>query len=179
MPSLQQTDLRYPIGHALRADSFTAAERHAAIQSIRRLPHELGSAVAGWSDERLDTPYRPGGWTVRQLVHHVADSHMNAYIRVRLALTEDFPTIVPYQEALWADLADARTAPVVVSLELLQGLHIRWVQLWASLDEAQWNRGYLHPENGRQTLEQALMVYDWHGRHHVAHVTGLAARMGW
>lgn len=179
MPSLQQTDLRYPIGAKPRAAAFTAAERVAAIQGIDRLPQQLGSAVAGWSDAQLDTPYRPGGWTVRQLVHHIADSHMNAYVRVRLALTEDWPTIVPYDETLWAKLADASTAPVAVSLELLQALHARWVQLWLSLDAPEWQRGYMHPENGRQTVEQAVMLYDWHGRHHTAHVTGLAARMGW
>jgi uncharacterized damage-inducible protein DinB len=179
MPSLQQTDLRYPIGGPAWAESYTAAERQAAIEEIRRLPQVLGSAVAGWSDERLDTPYRPGGWTVRQLVHHVADSHVNAYIRVRFALTEDWPTVVPYEEAVWAELADARTAPVAGSLELLQGLHTRWTQLWASLDEPQWKRGYVHPVDGRETLEQVLVLYAWHGRHHTAHVTGLAARMGW
>lgn len=179
MPSLQQIDLRYPIGRAPQAGSHTAVEREVAIQNVSRLPQQLGSPVAEWPDAKLDTPYRPDGWTVRQLVHHVADSHMNAYVRVRLALTEDWPTIVPYDEALWAKLADASTAPVAVSLELLQALHIRWVQLWRSLDREQWERGYLHPQNGRTTLEQTLMIYDWHGRHHVAHVTGLAARMGW
>jgi hypothetical protein len=179
MPSLQQTDLRYPIGPQPRAVAFTAAERVAAIRGIDRLPEELGSAVAGWSDAQLDTPYRPEGWTVRQLVHHVADSHMNAYVRVRLALTEDWPTVVPYDEALWAKLADASTEPVAISLQLLQALHARWVQLWLSLDAPQWLRGYLHPQSGRQTMEQVVMLYDWHGRHHTAHVTGLAARMGW
>lgn len=116
---------------------------------------------------------------MRQLVHHVADSHMNAYVRVRLALTADWPTIVAYDEALWAKLADASTGPVEVSLSLLHALHARWVQLWRSLEEPQWQRGYLHPENGRQTVEQAVVLYDWHGRHHTAHVTGLAARLGW
>jgi hypothetical protein len=179
MPSLQQTDLRYPIGPQPRAAAFTAAERVDAIHGIDRLPQQLGSAVAGWSDSQLDTPYRPDGWTVRQLVHHVADSHMNAYVRVRLALTEDWPTITAYEESLWAKLADASTGPVAVSLDLLRALHTRWVQLWLSLDAPDWQRGYLHPQNGRQTVEQAVMLYDWHGRHHTAHVTGLAARMGW
>lgn len=179
MPLLQQTDLRYPIGGPSRAASFTVAERAAAMEQIRQLPEQLNAAVENWSNDRLDTPYRPGGWTVRQLVHHVADSHMNAYVRVRLGLTDDWPTILPYQEALWAELPDGRTAAVAVSLQLLHGLHARWVQLFSSLDEPQWKRGYLHPENGRQTVEQALMLYAWHGRHHTAHVTGLAARMGW
>ena len=116
---------------------------------------------------------------MRQLVHHVADSHMNAYVRVRLALTEDWPTIVDYQEARWAELEDARTAPVTVSLDLLQALHARWVQLLASLDAQHWRRGYTHPENGRQSIEQAAILYDWHGRHHTAHITQLSGRMGW
>jgi hypothetical protein len=179
MPSPPQTDLRYPVGPQPRAAAFTPAERIAAIHGIDSLPQQLSTAVAGWSEAKLDTPYRPEGWTVRQLVHHVADSHMNAYVRVRLALTEDWPTIVPYEESLWARLADASTAPVEVSLDLLRALHTRWVQLWLSLDAPQWLRGYVHPQNGRQSVEQALVLYDWHGRHHTAHVTGLAARMGW
>ena len=171
--------LRYPIGRARRAESFTAQERTAAIEGIRQLPQKLRSAVAPLSEEQLETPYRPGGWTVRQLVHHVADSHMNAYVRVRLGLTEDWPTIIPYQEERWAELEDAHTADVSTSLDLLQALHARWAQLFASLDEQEWKRGYLHPESGRETLEQVVMVYDWHGRHHTAHVTQLSARMGW
>ena len=172
--------LRYPIGGGpRRADSFTAQERSAAIEGIRQLPQNLRSAVAAFSEEQLETPYRPGGWTVRQLVHHVADSHMNAYVRVRLALTEDWPTIVPYQENRWAQLEDASTGAVSTSLDLLQALHSRWVQLFASLDEQEWKRGYVHPENGRETLARVVVLYDWHGRHHTAHVTQLSARMGW
>ena len=171
--------LRYPIGGPKRAESFTAQERSAAIEGIRQLPQSLRSAVAALSEEQLETPYRPGGWTVRQLVHHVADSHMNAYVRVRLALTEDWPTIVDYQEPRWAELKDARAAAVSTSLDLLQGLHARWVQLFASLDERDWKRGYVHPENGRETLERVVVLYDWHGRHHTAHVIRLSARMGW
>jgi hypothetical protein len=171
--------LRYPIGSPRRADSFTAQERSAAIEGIRQLPQSLRSAVAALSEEQLETPYRPGGWTVRQLVHHVADSHMNAYVRVRLGLTEDWPTIVPYQENRWAQLEDASTGAVLPSLDLLQALHTRWAQLFASLDEQDWKRGYVHPENGRETLEQVAVLYDWHGRHHTAHVTQLLARMGW
>jgi hypothetical protein len=171
--------LRYPIGGPRRADSFTAQERSAAIEGIRQLPQNLRSAVAALSEEQLETPYRPGGWTVRQLVHHVADSHMNAYVRVRLGLTEDWPTIIPYQENRWAQLEDASTGAVSTSLDLLQSLHTRWAQLFASLDEQDWKRGYVHPENGRETLERVVVVYDWHGRHHTAHVTQLSARMGW
>jgi hypothetical protein len=177
--TVQDAALRYPIGHFRRAESFTPQERSEALEGIRRLPHQFRSAVATFSEEQLATSYRPGGWTVRQLVHHVADSHMNAYIRIRLGLTEDWPTIVPYQEQLWANLEDAQKAPIATSLDLLDALHLRWVQLLASLAESDWKRGYMHPENGRQTIEQALIIYDWHGRHHTAHVTQLATRMGW
>jgi hypothetical protein len=171
--------LRYPIGGFKRAESFTPQERSAAIAGIQQLPQRLRSAVAPLSEEQLDTPYRPGGWTVRQLVHHVADSHMNAYNRVRLALTEDWPAIFAYQESRWAELEDARAAEVSPSLDLLQALHVRWARLFLSLDEPDWKRGYTHPENGRQSIEQAVILYDWHGRHHTAHVTQLSARMGW
>jgi DinB superfamily len=177
--SAELARLRYPIGGPRRAELSTAQERSAAIEGIRQLPQNLRSAVAAFSEEQLETPYRPGGWTVRQLVHHVADSHMNAYVRVRLALTEDWPTIIPYQENRWAELNDASTGAVSTSLDLLQSLHTRWVQLFASLDEHDWKRGYVHPENGRETLERVVVVYDWHGRHHTAHVTQLSARMGW
>jgi uncharacterized damage-inducible protein DinB len=171
--------LRYPIGGFKRAESFTPRERSAAIAGIGQLPRNLRSAVAPLSDEQLETPYRPGGWTVRQLVHHVADSHMNAYSRVRLALTEDWPTIFAYQENRWAELEDARAEAVSTSLDLLDGLHVRWVRLFSSLDEQDWKRGFTHPENGRQSVEQAVILYDWHGRHHTAHVTQLSERMGW
>jgi uncharacterized damage-inducible protein DinB len=174
-----QLDLRYPIGGPKRAESFTAQERSVAIDGLRQLPQNLRSAVSALSEGQLETPYRPGGWTVRRLVHHVADSHMNAYIRVRLGLTEDWPTVAPYQENRWAELEDARTAAVSTSLDLLQTLHARWVQLFASLNDEEWKRGYVHPVNGRETLEQVVMLYDWHGRHHTAHVTRLSARMGW
>jgi hypothetical protein len=130
-------------------------------------------------DGQLDTPYREGGWTVRQLVHHVADSHINAYVRMRLALTEDWPTIKPYEEAEWAKLEDARTLPVEVSLALLKSLHLRWVALLKSLSEADWARGYVHPESGRERLETVAGIYGWHSQHHVAHVTELRKRMGW
>jgi uncharacterized damage-inducible protein DinB len=171
--------LRYPIGGPSRAESFTPQERSAAIEGIRQLPQNLRKAVAPLSQEQLETPYRPGGWTVRQLIHHVADSHMNAYNRVRLALTEDSPTIFAYKEERWAELADARTEAVSTSLDLLQSLHVRWVCLFSSLDEQDWKRGFLHPAMGRQSVEQSVMLYDWHGRHHTAHVTQLSQRMGW
>ena len=171
--------LRYPIGGPRKAESFTPQERSAAIDGVRQLPQNLRQAVATFSQEQLDTPYRPGGWTVRQLIHHVADSHMNAYNRVRLGLTEDWPTIFAYQESRWAELADARTEAVATSLDLLQSLHVRWVSLFSSLQEQDWQRGYLHPEHGRQSIEQAVVLYDWHGRHHTAHVAQLSQRMGW
>jgi hypothetical protein len=171
--------LRYPIGGPERAESFTPQQRSAAIEGLRQLPQDLRSAVAPLSEQQLETPYRPGGWTVRQLVHHVADSHINCYVRVRLALTEDWPTITPYSEGLWADLEDARTAAVPASLDLLQALHARWALLFESLDEQGWKRGYVHPENGRESLERVVVLYDWHGRHHTAHITRLSARVGW
>jgi hypothetical protein len=171
--------LRYPIGSPSRAQSFTPQERTAAIEGVRALPQSLRAAVAPLSEEQLETPYRPGGWTVRQLIHHVADSHMNAYSRVRLALTDDSPTIFAYKEERWAELADARTEAVSTSLDLLQSLHVRWVRLFSSLEEQDWKRGFLHPALGRQSVEQSLLLYDWHGRHHTAHVTQLSQRMGW
>ena len=146
---------------------------------IADLPERLLSAVSGLSEEQLDTPYREGGWTVRQLVHHVADSHINAYTRVRLALTEDWPTIKPYREAEWAKLQDARTLPVEVSLTLLKSLHRRWATLLESLRQADWERGYTHPEDGRQDLATVALLYSWHSQHHTAHVTELRNRMGW
>ena len=165
--------LRYPIG---RFDAATA-DRERDIAVLAELPSMLRSAVAGLDDFQLDTAYRDGGWTVRQLVHHVADSHMNAYVRIRLALTEDWPTIKPYAESRWAELADAKTLPVEVSLALLEALHRRWVVLLKSLGEEDWQRGYMHPENGRQALGTVIALYSWHSRHHTAHVTELRKRM--
>jgi uncharacterized damage-inducible protein DinB len=167
--------LRYPIGDF----NSSEADRETDIAAIAALPSALRAAVAGLDDAQLDTEYRPGGWTVRQLVNHVADSHMNAYVRVRLALTEDWPTIKPYAEKRWAELADARTLPVEVSLALLEALHRRWVTLWKSLSETDWERGYVHPEMGREKLSRVVALYSWHGRHHTAHVTALRKRMGW
>lgn len=171
--------LRYPIGKFSRPEALSPQDHKEAIDTLAALPENLRSAVGDLSPQQLDTPYREGGWTVRQLVHHVVDSHLNAYVRIRLALTEDWPTIKPYDEALWAALSDARTAPVGVSLELLDALHRRLVLLLESLTEADWQRGYAHPESGRQTIAQVIALYDWHSRHHVAHVTELRKRMGW
>jgi len=151
----------------------------AAIATLAELPAKLREAVEGLDRVQLEMPYREGGWTVRQLVHHIADSHMNNYVRIRLALTEDEPTIKPYDEAKWAELADARTAPVETSLALIECLHARWVALLEGLSEADFVRAFFHPERGKVRLDVNLALYAWHGDHHVAHITALRARMGW
>ena len=175
MPDL---DPRYPIGKFVAPDPITKDERLGAIAALADLPTELRNAVKGLKFAQLNTPYREGGWTVRQLVHHIADSHMNAFIRVRLALTEDWPTIKPYNEAAWATLHDS-TAPVEWSMELLESLHARWVMLLQSLTDEQWQRGFRHPESGPTTIELATLTYGWHSRHHVAHINHLRAAQGW
>jgi hypothetical protein len=174
-------DLRYPIGRMpVLDDEITAQQREEWIRTIEELPKKLRQAVRGFTPDRWDTPYRPGGWTVRQVVHHIPDSHMNAYVRVKLALTEDEPTIKPYDEAAWAELADTRDADPQVSLALLEALHSRWAVLWRSLPEQAFRRTYRHPEHGRLfTLEQVLAMYAWHSEHHLRHVTALCERMGW
>lgn len=160
--------------------SISPQDREAAIQNIAELPLKLRAAVRNLSDSQLDNPYREGGWTVRQTIHHVADSHMQASGRFRMALTEDWPTVAPYQEALWAELSDARTLPVDVSLQLLEAIHTRWTAILRSISDGDWSkRGYSHPQNGRQSLEQIAALYAWHGRHHTAHISGLRERMGW
>ena len=173
------TDLRYPVGKFNWTGSSTETDRTNYIDSINGTPRRLREAVAGLSDEQLDTAYRPDGWTVRQVVHHLADSHMNAYVRYRLALTENEPTIKPYNEAQWAELIDAKTAPIEVSLLLLESLHDRWVTLLKSLAPSDWSRTFRHPELGVVSLEKNLALYSWHGRHHVAHITSLRERMTW
>jgi len=167
-------DLRFPIGRFSMTDGMRAAQ----IETLRLLHERLRAAVAGLNDAQLDTPYREGGWTVRQVVHHLPDSHANAYIRFKLALTEDWPTIKPYDEAAWAKLADS-SLPVDVSLSLLTALHSRWVVLLESMSEDDFRKGYNHPEEGRQRLANVLAMYDWHSRHHTAHITSLRARQGW
>jgi uncharacterized damage-inducible protein DinB len=171
-------DLRFPIGRFSPTASGMAGIRDAHIQTLRMLPERLREAVSGLSDSQLDTPYREGGWTVRQVVHHLPDSHANSYIRFKLALTEDWPTIKPYDEAAWAKLADS-SLPVDVSLSLLADLHSRWVALLESMSEDDFRKGYNHPEQGRQTLANVLAIYDWHSRHHTAHITSLRTRQGW
>ena len=173
------TDLRYPIGKFQSPASVTDAERAVLVDQIAALPAELRSAVTTLDDTQLDTPYREGGWTVRQVVHHVPDSHVNAYTRFKLALTEDVPTIKTYEEAQWAELPEARSAPIGVSLALLEALHQRWVLLLRVLAPAQFARAFRHPDLGVMTLDQQIALYAWHGRHHLAHITSLRTRMGW
>ena len=175
----EEVDLQYPIGRFEFPREVSSEDRARFIQEIAETPANLRAAVAGLSGEQLDTPYRPGGWTVRQVVHHVPDSHMNSYVRFRLALTEEEPTIKPYDEARWAELADARTAGIETSLALLESLHERWVLLLRSLSPADFRRQFRHPELGVVSLEKNLALYAWHGRHHVAHITSLRERMGW
>jgi hypothetical protein len=172
-------DLQYPIGKFQWGGVITEAERDQLIAQIEQAPAQLRRAVAGLTTEQIDTAYRPEGWTVRQVVHHLSDSHMNAYIRLRLALTEDQPTIKPYDQERWAVLEDARTAPTELSLSLLESLHRRWVLLLRSLRAADFARTFRHPEIGVVTLDQHLGIYAWHGRHHIAHITSLRDRMGW
>jgi len=165
--------LRFPIGKYERPSQLPldVHSRATLIGDIERTPAGLRAAVAGLSAEQLDTPYRPGGWTIRQVVHHVPDSHMNGYTRMRLAATEDNPTIKPYQEARWAELPDVRTVPVEVSLALLDALHARWTAFLRGLSAADFQRTYLHPELGIVPLDVAIGIYAWHGKHHTAHIT--------
>ena len=173
------SDPRYPIGKFHFEGPLSDDQKKAYIRDIAQTPEALRAAVAGLSPEQLDTPYRDGGWTVRQVVHHVPDSHMNAYVRWKLALTEDEPTIKPYFEDRWADLADTQATPIEVSLALLDSLHTRWLQLLRSLKPEDWKRNFRHPELGVVSLEKNLAIYAWHGKHHVAHVTELRMKMGW
>lgn len=172
-------DLRYPIGKFDFAAPVDPATRPLLIDQIAAAPAALRDAVQGLDDAQLDTPYRPEGWTVRQTVHHVADSHMNSYLRFRLALTEENPTVKPYDEAMWAELVDSRTEPVEVSLQLLESLHQRWVVLLRSLTEQDFARTFVHPAVGTIPLGTNLALYAWHGRHHTAHITSLRQRNGW
>ena len=173
-------DLRYPIGKFEFAGPATPEQRRRWIAAIKAAPAKFRASVEGLSPKQLDTPYRPGGWTVRQVVHHLPDSHMNAFIRFKLALTEDVPTIKPYDEKRWAELADVRKTPVEVSLALLGAIHERWVNLLKSLGPGDFARTFIHPEHQAPlTLEKTLALYAWHGAHHTAHVTSLSDRMGW
>lgn len=172
-------DLRYPIGKFQFEGSLTAAQRAVCIDQIAETPARLRDAVRGLTEEQLQTPYRPEGWTVRQVVHHVPDSHMNSYVRFKLALTMDQPTINAYPENVWAELPDAKLPEIEVSLNLLEMLHKRWVVFLRSLREQDFQRQFRHPELGLVTLERNLTLYAWHGRHHTAHITSLRNRQGW
>jgi hypothetical protein len=171
-------DLRYPIGPEVVSPP-TEATRRNQLKHLAGGVTLLRQAVKGLAPEQLDTPYRPGGWTVRQVVHHLPDSHMNGYIRCRMALTEDTPKIKTYDEGRWAELEDARRGPLEASFMLLDAIHLRWGALFRSLTPDDWKRAYLHPEIGKMTMGRALAHYSWHLRHHTAHVISLRERMGW
>jgi uncharacterized damage-inducible protein DinB len=172
-------DLSYPTGKFKRPSRLDPDERARAIETVAATPARLREAVRGLTPQQLETPYRPGGWTVRQVVHHVPDSHLNAYCRFKLALTEDEPTIKPYEEAKWALLPDVAAVPIETSLALLEAVHERWVAILRAMTPSDFERMLVHPESGRQSLDQVLALYAWHGPHHTAHVTKLRERMGW
>ena len=173
------TDLRYPIGKFESKETITDQQRQECIRQISEAPAKFRAAVSGLNEQQLNTPYRDGGWMVKQVVHHVADSHMNAYIRFKLALTEEGPAIKTYRENLWAELSDARVASNETSLLLLESLHTRWVLFLQSLTAEDFNRTFVHPDQGVKKISMLLQLYAWHGRHHAAHITSLRERMGW
>lgn len=172
-------DLRFPIGKFHYEGPYSEPQRRKLIEEIEAAPRELRAAVARLTDTQLDTPYRPGGWTVRQVVHHVPESHMNSYIRFKLALTEDEPTIKPYDEDAWSKTAEVHATPLEISLTLLECLHYRWVALLRSMTVQEFQRKFRHPDLGVMDLERTLALYAWHGKHHVAHITSLRQRSGW
>ena len=173
------SDPRYPIGKYSRPESISKAQRESFLQDIEELPSNMQRAVAGLSAEQLDTPYRDGGWTLRQVVHHVADSHMHSYIRCKFAKSMENPTIMPYDEQIWAAYDDGANAPVEVSLGLLISLHSRWVRWLRSLNDSDFARTLVHPENGPLTLDHVMALYSWHSRHHTAHITALRTANRW
>ena len=171
--------LKFPIGPLVHVTTLSPDQRLAAIADLAALPERLRAAVAGLTDRQLDTPYRPGGWTVRQVVHHLPDSHMNGLMRTKLALTEHEPTIKPYDEKLWAELPDSKL-PIEISLQLVDGLHVRWAETFRTMSPDRFSRTFIHPElGGPVTLDGQLHNYAWHSRHHVAHITALRQRQGW
>ena len=174
-----QQDARYPIGRFQPPSRIGELELQSAIQDLAELPELLRNAIEGLSGDQLATTYREGGWTIRQLTHHLADSHINAFTRVRKALTEDNPVISAYDENAWAKLHDSLVAPVGWSIELIETLHARWVLMLQALSPEQWKRTFVHPESGSQTVELATLSYAWHGRHHLAHITHLRAEKNW
>jgi hypothetical protein len=173
------TDPRYPIGRFNPEANPTPEMRNHHLEQIAGTPSRMRRATTGLTKDHLNTPYREGGWTVRQVIHHVPDSHLNAYIRFKLALTEDAPTIKPYDEGAWATLKDSELTPVDVSLTLLESLHARWTMLLQSLTAEDFKRTFKHPESGPHDLDWMLALYSWHGNHHVSHITNLRERMGW
>ncbi len=173
------TDPRYPVGRFERPQTYSPEQRSAWLEEIAELPARLAASVDGLNDQQLDTPYRDGGWTVRQVVHHVVDSHIHSYVRCKFAITMDNPIIMPYDEEKWAALDDASHADPAISLALLTNLHTRWVRFFRSLDDAAFARTLVHPENGPMTLDLVVALYAWHGRHHLAHITELRRRMNW
>jgi uncharacterized damage-inducible protein DinB len=172
-------DPRFPIGKFHYGGPPTQEEEQQFLDDIAQAPANLRASVKGLTDEQLDTPYRPGGWTVRQVVHHLPDSHLNSYLRFKLALTEENPTIKPYAEDRWAELNDSRDTPVEVSLTLLESLHDRWVRLLRSLTPDEWKRTFRHPDLGEMNLQKTLALYAWHGKHHVAHINELRKQRSW
>ena len=172
-------DPRYPTGKFQMPGEITLARRQQAVGEIASTPAKMRAAVNGLTEAQLDTPYREGGWTVRQLVHHVPDSHMNALVRLKLALTEDKPTIKPYNEAAWAELADSAKAPIEASQQMLDSIHARWDRLWRSMKPEQFVRILVHPEHGERTVHWLLFLYEWHGKHHAAHIAELRKQKGW
>jgi len=172
-------DPRYPIGQFAWNGPATPEQRARFIDDIAAAPQRMRSAVAGLTESQLDTPYRDGGWTVRQVVHHVPDSHMNAYIRTKLAVAENHPRITAYNQDDWVKFADAHKAPIAPSLALLENLHVRWVQFLRSLPESAFERTLDHPENGTMSVAKVVFLYKWHGAHHTAHITSLRRRQGW
>jgi hypothetical protein len=173
------SDQRFPIGKFNAKTNLNETEVKEAIEGIRCTPRWLRATLEGLTPVQIDTPYRPDGWTVRQVVHHLADSHLNGYLRFKFAMTEDEPLVKPYDEKRWAELEDARSLDPEVSLQLLDSLHLRWTTMLDSFEPKDFNRGLNHPEWGRQRLEMFLQLYDWHGRHHTAHITSLRERLGW
>ncbi|MGZ4840633.1 MAG: YfiT family bacillithiol transferase [Candidatus Angelobacter sp.] len=173
------SDPRYPIGRFTPDPNPTPETRNRHIEQTAGMPSQMRRAIAGLTEDQLNTPYRDGGWTVRQVIHHVPDSHLNAYIRFKWALTEDAPTIKPYDEVAWAKLKDSELTPVDVSLTLLESLHARWTMLLRSLKAEDFQRRFVHPESGPHDVDWLLQLYSWHGNHHVAHITSLRERMGW
>jgi uncharacterized damage-inducible protein DinB len=172
-------DPRYPIGNFEMPKQVTPARRQQAIDELAATPGKMRAAAKGLNDAQLDTPYRDGGWTVRQVLHHVPDSHLNAYIRLKLALTEEKPTIKPYDEAAWAKLEDSKSTPIEVSQALLDSVHVRFDKLWRSMKPEQFARVLVHPEHGERTVDWLLFLYEWHGKHHTAHITELRKQKGW